>query len=331
MTRKQLLLTGASGFLGSAISLELHEIGFKVTGVSRIPHKSNKIINWLQGDITNPEFVARALNGFEVVVNASGKTGNSKYEGNRKEYFQINCDAAKVLAKTAHLGGVKRFIHISSTGVFGPGTGVYGEDSKCDPGNHYEQSKLAGEDAVCAEASDRMPVTVVRPTNVFGERHPGNKLLTWFRSLKKGYVVLAKSPKRSWVNYVYVGDVARVIARLADTSENSDDGRHAAVYIVNTPATMQEFFDASVEALGGATRAFVVPRRLLSMMATFLDVLSFFTRRQFPLNSDKVRELSNQQIFISQGLKIIQPGFPYVGLSEGLSRTCAYYIAQELL
>lgn len=331
MNGRKLLLTGASGFLGSALSKELHDAGFKVTGISRRSIESVDAINWLQGDITHSEDIARALEGCEIVVNAAGKTGIPQKIELRQDFFQVNRDAVAALAKAARQAGVKKFIHVSSTGVYGPGVGRFTEESRCNPINVYEESKFAGESAVLAEAANTMNVIIVRPSNVFGEKHPWNKLLTWLRSVKQGRAVLIGSPEKYWVNYVYVGDVVKAITELTIGGSSSEFERSSSIYIVNTPVTMKEFFEASTYALDAPSKALAVPRWLLVPPAMLLDTISFTTKLQFPLAMDKVKELSNQQIFVADKLKSMLPRFPYFGLREGLLRTCLHYRERGLL
>lgn len=331
MTAKQVLVAGASGFLGSAVAGELRDCGFKVIGISRRHTPSIKNIDWLQGDITDSEFTPRALEGCEVVVNAVGKTGIDRGAMSSLEFVRVNCDAPAALARMARQAGVRKFFHVSSTGVFGPGAGECREDAPCEPVNPYERSKLKGEAAVLAETSCRMAVTVLRPSSVFGEGHPWNKLLTWLRLVRRGRAPVVGSTERSWVNYVYVGDVARAIAQFAGISIGEECEAHGATYIVNTPATMQEFLEASAAAVGVPARAFVVPKLPLAVMGAVFDVVSAISGRPLPLTGAKVRELTNRQVFVSERLKNWQPGFPYFGLREGLARTCAYYRERGLL
>jgi nucleoside-diphosphate-sugar epimerase len=174
-----------------------------------------------------------------------------------------------------------------------------------------------------------MSVIVVRPSSVFGEEHPWNKLLTWFRSIRNGRAVLASPSSDHWVNYVYVGDVTRAITEFA--SANGEDRADRSLYVVNTPVTLQEFYGASARALGLSQYPLALPRQLLQMAAMFFDAVSSITRWRFPLTRDKVEELCNRQIFMAVKLKSSQRGFPYFGLGEGLSRTCANYCLRGLL
>jgi nucleoside-diphosphate-sugar epimerase len=333
LSQKRLFLTGGSGFLGSSLVSGIQEVGFDVLCVSRESRGTSGNNTWVRGDITKPEYLRQFLEGCEVVVNAAAKTGDPKPGESDVDYYRVNCEAAALLAKMACEMGVKTFIQISSTGVFGFGSGEFREESPCNPGTPYERSKLAGENAVLSEASRSMMTVVVRPSNVFGEGHPWNKLLKWMQSVKNGRVLLINPRGKHWVNYVYTGDVAQAVVQIALMKEHRQHGNVLPVYIINTPSTTEEFFEATSLALGETRflHPFVLPKLPVASLALFLDVIGKISKKQFSLTRAKVAELSNGQIFSCCKLNAIIPGFPKFGLSEGLARTAAYYRSKGLL
>jgi nucleoside-diphosphate-sugar epimerase len=305
----------------------MEDVGFNVMCVSRESRGTSGNYTWIRGDITKPKCLRQFLEGCEVVVNAAAKTGDPNPGESDVDYYRVNCEAAALLAKMACEMGVKSFIQISSTGVFGPGSGEFWEESPCHPVSPYERSKLDGENAVLAEASRSMMTVVVRPSNVFGEGHSQNKLLKWMQSVKNGRVLLINPRGKHWVNYVYTGDVAQAVAQIALMKEHRLHGNVSPVYIINTPSTTEEFFEATSLALGETRflRPFALPKLPVASLALFLDVLGKLSKKRFTLTRDKVAELSNGQIFSCSKLNAILPRFPQIGLREGLARTAAYY------
>ena len=263
----------------------------------------------------------------KTVINLAGRTGLPENEAETAEFFAVNRDAVRGLAETAMTAGIERFIHVSSTGVFGPGEGVFDEKSDCHPVNIYEESKLAGERALLAMDAPSMEITVVRPSNVFGEHHPWNKLLTWMRSVERNRVFLAGDPTRYWVNYIYVGDVAETLSRLLQYP-----GRLPEILILNTPVTVRSFFDATVAALDLPGRRFrSIPVPLLRGAAFILESAGRWTGYNPPLTCEKVAELTNTQVFRSHHSVLDVLGFPTVGLARGLGLTAAWYREKGLL
>ena len=332
MTGRQILVTGASGFVGGAVARMLSEAGHGIAAVSRRRPQIPDGFSWIAGDLADAATLEQCLENCGAVVNVAGKTGLPTTAEEEREFYQVNCDAAAALARSARRAGVQTFIHVSSTGIFGPGNGTVSEASLCRPGNIYERSKAAGEQAVVAEATRDMKVTVVRPTNVFGEGHPRRKLLGWFRSVKAGRTILIRDPARKWVNYVYVGDVARAITEfLGRGGSSASRPECSGVYILNTPSTVAEMFDLSAQALGMKANRLVCPQWPLWAVATAAEFAAGVLRKSAPLTRDKVRELSGTQIFLADRVRDVQPAFPYFGLAEGLARTCRRYASMGLL
>ena len=170
-------------------------------------------------------------------------------------------------------------------------------------------------------------ITVSRkPTNTSASNH-------LVGDLQDGSFVsraLAGVPRQQWVNNVYVGDVARAIAELARARPNRVDACWDR-YIINTPATLDDFFKASAEALGAPGRPWVVPRLPLLSAATLCDIFGAVTRRPLPLTRGKAREMLNRQFFSIQKLKSRLPTFPYFGLAQGLANVSSAYRRKGLL
>jgi nucleoside-diphosphate-sugar epimerase len=332
VTGRKVLVTGASGFVGGAVAHALSEAGHGIVALSRHPPQTSNGFSWIAGDLSDDVSLERALENCSAIVNVAGKTGLPATPEGEREFYRVNCDGAGALARTARCAGVQAFIHVSSTGIFGAGTGSFSEASLLKPANIYERSKAAGEQAVMAEATRDMCVTVVRPSNVFGGTHPQWKLLAWFRSVKAGRAVLIRNPAEKWVNYVYVGDVARAIGEFLQCGTAPASGaERCAVYILNTPSTVAEMFDLTAQALGVKLRRLVCPRWPLLAVASAAECVGRALHKKTPFTRDKVRELSGTQIFLADRVRGVQPGFPYFGLGEGLARTCRQYTATGLL
>jgi len=305
--------------------MALREAGLDVVQVSRKP-REQKNGTVLVGDLGDSNFVDSCVDGADVIVHCAGRTGAGGHE-----LFDVNRDMAFSLARAARKHGVRHFIHVSSTGVFGVCSAalVQGEDSPCDPANDYERSKFEGERAVLGEADRAMFVTVVRPSNVFGEHHPWQKLLTWFASVQRGRILLAGDLESQWVNYVYVGDVSRSIAELARRGPAAD--ANSDRYIINTPTTLREFVQASAMAVGVECTPWVAPKFPLLTAAAACDVVGIIRGRPLPLTRGKVHEILNRRVFSVDKLQRSIPEFPFIGIQRGLQRTATWYRSLGLL
>jgi len=180
-----ILVTGAAGFVGSALCTELLALGHDVYAHVR-PGST-----WPCGTTPvacNLEALPAAfegLAGIDVVVHLAGrahKLGDTAADP-LQAFMSVNRDATVALAKAADAAGVKRFLFISSIGVHGNLTGdqPFTEHSPFAPAADYAQSKMQAEIQLVELLKTRtMELVRIRPPLVYGAQAPGN-----FRKLLK--------------------------------------------------------------------------------------------------------------------------------------------------
>ena len=88
MTGRRVLLTGATGFVGTALSSRLLELGAHVGCVSRTPRESQHArVEWFNGDVEDPDAMLRATRGVDAVFHVGGMVG---HYGLRSSYLRAN-------------------------------------------------------------------------------------------------------------------------------------------------------------------------------------------------------------------------------------------------
>ena len=329
MRPERVLMTGATGFLGRHLTEAFHRHGYEVVASARTKNDAMMADDWVLGDIGSPDVQQLAVKGCAVVVNAAGRVKKDELSVKDHELmYHSNTEMVASLAMSAMQAGIKRFVHISSTGVYGKRAhGLCDELTPCHPDNIYEKSKYDGEEKLLRIQNSTMQLVVVRPSNIFGEMHPWNKLLTWMKVVKSGKALLTANPDQYFVNYVYVSDEAEAIISLVES-------RHVIggeVLNINTPQSINEFYHATAKAVGVNYSFHTIPRTVLVLIATFFDIMSRITGRSLPLTKTKVEELTGQRVFSSERLKKLCPDFPKIGLKEGLVRLARHYRDSGLL
>ncbi len=168
------LVTGASGFIGGHLVERLVADGHDVRCLVR-PSSDRSVLDHLGveialGDLTNAASLADAAKGCRYAFHCGALVSDW---GTVEEITRINVDGTRHLLRAAIASGVERFIHFSTTDVYGyPGRESIGEDyTAISFGNWYAQTKRAAEAEVRRAAEERgIEIVILRPATVYGPR-----------------------------------------------------------------------------------------------------------------------------------------------------------------
>jgi nucleoside-diphosphate-sugar epimerase len=179
----KVLVTGATGFIGSHLIDRLLERGDDVTAFARPAADASglaqKGVRVIAGDVRDEREVERAVHGAEIVYHLA----RAKSHGARpmSEVRAVNIDGTSNVARAATQAGSERIVYASSAAVYGsrPGQKAVDEDSVLRPDSPYARTKAEGEVRLREHAG--VPVVVARITSVLG---PGcRSWLPIFRSV----------------------------------------------------------------------------------------------------------------------------------------------------
>jgi dihydroflavonol-4-reductase len=169
---RTVLITGATGFIGSHLAERLVAEGACVRVLVRDPQKLlpslSGRVEAARGDLLQPDSLAAATRDCEFVFHVAAWLG----QPNRREMaYASNVTATEELAGAARAAGVRRFVSTSSIAVYGPVLeGIVDETWPHSAVYLYGETKSLGERAAFAAQTDRFEVTVIRPAEVYGPR-----------------------------------------------------------------------------------------------------------------------------------------------------------------
>lgn len=211
----KILITGATGFIGSFIVEEALNRGMEVwaavRGTSSRQYVIDERINFIELNLDSEEQLRTALapHKFDYVVHAAGVTKCL----NRNDFFRVNTEGTKHLvnALLSLQMPMKKFVYLSSLSVFGPAREQmpYREITDKDtpvPNTAYGQSKLAAENFLHQQAS--LPYVILRPTGVYGPRERDYFMMA--KSIKS-HVDFAVGYQPQIITFVYVADVVQAV------------------------------------------------------------------------------------------------------------------------
>lgn len=281
------LLIGASGFLGSRIYTELSP-NHVVTTLGRTPIATRHII----ADLTKPlPSLEHAL--FDYVVNAAGKAHSvPRTAAERTDYEAVNVQGTIRLLTALEQMPVlpKALIHISTVLVYGRLSGLLlDETTPLSATDAYGLSKVRAENAVREWGQQTgVRVTILRLPMVVAERPNGN-VATMMNAIQRGYYVRIGDglARRSMVR---ADDVAAVIERAAGVGGtfNLTDGYHPGV---------GELEDALTRYTGRSQPIRSIPLSWARAIATIGDSINALGRRRFPLDTAALQKLTHSLTF----------------------------------
>ena len=319
MGMSAVLLTGASGFIGCRIEPLLIEQGYSVRVLSRRPSAVSSLVECFVGDITDASACHQAVRGVDIIIHVAG------VKRDPARLWPVNVQGTENLLAAAVSEGVKRFVHISSVGVIGADplqARAFDENAPCRPQNDYERSKWEAEKLVRQAGADGLPIAILRPANVFGDRDPERGLLRLIRTVLNGWFVYLGG-RDAICNYVFVEDVAHACLALAE--HPSAVGR---VYHLSDTCTVGEFVDALADELGVARPRVQLQDSLASLLRAALRATRHLPRLSQPSVVTRLIFLNNQASFATTRLAD-ELGFRCpVGWRAGLERVVNWYRAQ---
>lgn len=268
---KDVLVTGASGFIGSNLTIHLLQRGCRVRAFHRTASHTLTLkgveVEYHFGDIRDKDSLRKAMKGCDTVFHTAALV--TFWKKQRKEQMAINVGGTGNVVELCLDLGVRKLVHTSSVAALGYRTDrqLIDENTPYNWGSHigYKYSKHLAELEVLQGVEKGLNATIVNPSIVVGPRdihfHGGQIV----RDIKRGRIPVYVD---GGMNIVSVHDV--VVGHLAA----AERGRNGERYILGgLNLTHKQVFDAAARVLHGKAPRFKVPLWVASELARTFELI----------------------------------------------------------
>lgn len=332
---KNILITGATGFVGSFLVEEALRKGYRVfaaiRSTSNLKYIADQAIHLVNLDLTKKESMVKELyqikrkyGVFDAIIHNAGITEAVDV----KDYFEVNFQGTVNLVET--LKGIQmlstKFVYISSLAAQGPNKiigDIATELAHPSPTSSYGKSKWLAEQYLLNQTD--LDFVVLRPTGVYGPRNMG--YLSYFKLIKNGLEIYLNT-KYQQLSFIYVEDIAAVALIAAEKKTQSK------VFIVSDGSNYSCHAFASLlkKAFHKQTLKLVIPKELVQLVCSFNSAFSKISKRSTLLNKDKYHELVASSWACSSIKMRKELGFiPQTKLEEGINKSIIWYQQNKLL
>lgn len=324
---KTAFVTGGTGFIGSHLAEALLKRGYSevrclvrskpkwLTGVDVVP---------VHATLMDQSAILEAVSQVDYVYHLGGVTRArdwpALYDGNVTATLNL-LQAVEQANPT-----VQRVLIASTLAVIGRMSGQTAEESTPrHPVSRYGQSKSAMEDAVWQRFGSTLPVTIIRPSSVYGPRD--RDIFTFFQTVSRGICPILRSDEG--LSLVHASDLVRGIIDAAESPVTSGE-----TYFLGSENVVSwtDLRKAAVTALRRRALPVYIPRMLVKPLGRASEMLGNLASRYPPLNREKAREILYAAKMCSSAKARRDFGYyQRISLIEGVTKTIAWYKEQGWL
>jgi UDP-glucose 4-epimerase len=303
----RVVLFGGSGFIGSAL---LKGLGREVAAPARS-----------EVDLIDADRLRGYLRPGDVIVNATGYAmATDRSAAGLARFRRDNVEAVRTLATAASSVGAARLLHLSSVAAMGHREGEdLREDDLAQPRTPYGQSKRDAEDVVVDAARD-VPVTILRPTSVFGEGRGLAAVLCRIAGLP---IVPLPAGGKALIPFSYVGNLVAAVGVALDRPETA--GR---TFIVGDDRSyrLREVLVTLARALGRDKPAMLpVPKIAIRGMGAAETAVSRAVGRTPLLDPVRIETLTSSVSYSTGAFREATGFVPPFTMAEAMVRIAAWH------
>lgn len=215
----RLLITGATGLIGSVILQKVIDAGHSVVALSRNPGMALPNVQWVQADFVNDiRSVLRNVPSVDAVIHNAASLAIGRDEAERTELEKINLDASRALIDWSVLQSVQKLIFSSSINLLAkPLPKIITEDVPASPSLHYHRTKIEIERELAKATEESELQTFIfrisSPVSLNPAFLPRTVLRLWIEQAKRGEDVTVFGSGSRTQDFICVNDIAALYER----------------------------------------------------------------------------------------------------------------------
>lgn len=325
----KVLVTGATGFIGSHLVDKLLEKNYSVIATirktSNLQWLINKPIELIEASLNDKSKLLEIVKDVDFIYNVAGVIAAKSYD----DFLRANRDGTRNLIEAVYEvnPNIKRFVHISSQAVAGPASSPNNpvkESDDCHPITSYGKSKLEGEEVVLS-FKDRLPITIVRPPSVYGPRDPAIRDI--FKIGKLGLGPLMGFNDK-YVSLIHCDDLVRGIILAGESDKSIGE-----TYFI----TSKEFYNwpqiMEVLKIALGKKFFIklrIPQPLVIAAGSISDFFGNFSKKPPVFDKEKAIDFIQDYWICSPEKAQKDLGFlSKIDLQDGFNETARWYLENK--
>jgi dihydroflavonol-4-reductase len=322
------LVTGATGFIGANVARELVAAGATVRALARPGGDRRALegvpVEIVEGDLLDAGSVRRAVAGVQVVYHVAADY--RLWTPDPAIVYRTNVDGTRTVLEAAGEAGVGRVVHTSSVGALGipRGGGPGAEDTPvalADMVGHYKRSKFLAERLALDFARQGLPVVVVNPSAPVGpwdvKPTPTGQMIVDFM---RGRMLATID---TGLNVVHVRDVARGHLLAA---ERGKPGERYVLGHAGGNLSLADIFRLLAQITGRRPPRLRVPYAMAWVGAACCEGLARVTGRPPAVALTAVR-MARKRMYFSPARAVRELGLPQTDVRQGLADAVAWFEA----
>ncbi|CAN5832704.1 NAD(P)-dependent oxidoreductase [soil metagenome] len=323
--RRQALITGATGFVGSHLIERLIGRGWLVRALVRATSDTRLLkelgVELAVGDLGDAASVERAALGCDTVFHLAAAT----FERDEASFARANEAGTRVVAERSVASGVRRLVYLSSYAACGPSIPGQPRRQEQMPGplTAYGRTKLAGEQAVIEAGAAGLETVIVRAPAVYGPRD--HALLSYFK-LVRWWLAPSPGGGERYLHLIYGPDLAIALERAADSA--------VGIHAVADPQVhaWSDLVDEISRSLGRRPVKLKLPVSFVRVAARLTERVGGLAGRTVTFNREKAEEmLAASWVCELSGSEVLLPPGEVTPLREGIAETVRWYSRQGWL